>query len=390
MAASQFTIDDDPITPLHAVESLSAPASLSAEAAAAVPNRWIINPLCDFLFCYGGLVWLLLACDFVLRQDPNVGFAIQDLRLRFSVLLAFLFTNTHTMATLFRLYGEPELGKQLPFCRKVLPVLCAVAITGALFISWAPGVLVKINLCWNAFHWASQSYGIALIYCFKRQYKLGKTGRAIIWWAVMSAPILYLVRTLCDPHYLDLKSLWVVPDEKPWIVLPLIVQQVTEMGCAVVFVAFIGLVLHKLIKDRMVFPWPAMFVLATSFVTWVTNGNFNMVLWLFAQPLYHGAQYLALCTSIRLKRQCQAEVVSYEQHLPKLLTQKPILSYFAMLIICGGFVTYAIPEVLHRVAATDVMVVSAICTSILSFQHFIIDMRIWRLRDPKLRELLLS
>jgi hypothetical protein len=376
MTASDLTFKENVLLPLeHQPE------------AAVQKNPWILSPLLDFFFCYGGLCWVIMAAYFVADAiSPSV--QLHEAGVRASLFFVFFLTNTHTMATLVRLYGEPGLAKSLPFCAKGIPILCAILIIAGLYTPGMPAYLVKLNLVWNAFHWAGQSYGMALIYCFKRNCKLNDLERKLMWWAINTAPILYLGKMLCVPDWFDSKNIFVSLDEPSVPMLPMAVLNSCEIFCTAIMVAFFAWLIYRTHKSQSL-PFPAFMLISTSTLAWTASGNFGAMLWLFAQPLLHGSQYIALCASKRLKEYCQDNQLPLSE-APRLIFNRPGLTYFGLLVVLGGFVSYALPSFVHKLTDVDGLLVSSVFTTVLSFQHFFIDMKIWRLRDPKMRDLLLA
>ena len=104
---------------VESIKDLSAAAPVKTKAAAAgdraeANKGWILNPVLDYLFVCGGLMWLLYGVTFLglssTGADPGSVFYSSIL-----YLSAFLITDAHGPATLVRVFESKTTPKKVRY-----------------------------------------------------------------------------------------------------------------------------------------------------------------------------------------------------------------------------------------------------------------------------------
>src|SRR5262249_23760525 len=91
-------------------------------------NGWILNPAIDLIFCCGGIVWLLLGLHYLLVNVIHVPQLEQILPL-IAIAGTHAFGESHTMATLVRIYRSEESRRQYaPYARWAALGCAALAV----------------------------------------------------------------------------------------------------------------------------------------------------------------------------------------------------------------------------------------------------------------------
>ncbi len=354
--------------------------------AAVGPYPWILHPVLDILFCCGGLIWILLLFAYTLGHGSLDNPAGQLFWV--TVLLAnFAFADSHAPATYFRIYTTPELRSRLgkPTIISGLALLC---LTIACFMNTTlAGICYRIWTFWIIQHFIAQSYGVTLLYCIKRQYYLNNTEKKLLWLlyqGILGFAILVTlpahmrvdthINELQVPFYVDLPS-WVLP--------------AASAVLAGLTLTFVGVCIRKYIKEKKIIPFPAAFLIVTSLVFFGTVlGYCNMFVNLLIGAFYHGSQYLVVTAAAYIKQRGLPENVTFHQ-IARQLRTKPLLQWYALMLSIGIIIWVVMPKVLMAYGFGLGLIVAAI-QSTYSFHHFILDAYIWKLRDPKVRNILVA
>jgi hypothetical protein len=144
------------------------------------PFGWILHPTIDMLFCCGGLVWVFFGIHYFLVGPEAQGTEAHVLVV-VGVVITNLLGNSHTSATLVRIYQTRETRNQFSFFTYWVAGACALLAFAGFFVEGMAPIFVKIYVLWVIQHYTSQTYGIALIYCFKRGYYLSAFEKRVFW-----------------------------------------------------------------------------------------------------------------------------------------------------------------------------------------------------------------
>lgn len=373
-----------------------------ARAATPVKNRtsyeWILSPAIDLLFCCGGLLWLIFAIHLCLRaclrdgtvdlSGDNAG-SIQVLIAAGTILLA----NPHSAATLMRLYGERETRKQLWVCSYIGAAGAILVGAACVLSSQALGFFARIYLILIVHHVLAQVRGIALIYCYKRNYVLNAGQKQSLSWLINSIICLAVMRQFTDSAWhqtsfnsLEIPSLQFLPY---WTVtIPAIAAMAS--GGRLILQSF-----RRWQSDGSVVPLPAVFLICTIVVAFSLGREMFGGLWLFVPAFFHGSQYLVVTTAYNLKSHIgslaaddRADPPNFHNISRSLLTTHN-LTYWGSLLVIGMSLFGGIPAVLYSVGVASTISLPAVFIAV-NLHHFLADHSLWRMRDPKVRHLLVA
>ncbi|MCC6953194.1 MAG: hypothetical protein IT290_03670 [Deltaproteobacteria bacterium] len=348
-------------------------------------SPWIIHPVFDFFFVSGGGVLLFLALNALFfgltipngASTPGQRFAL------IAVLLGqHFFADAHNMATYMRIWGSDADRTRFAFYRTWL-----VWITGGLFVSGLVfpdliGTFVYVYLISVFWHYAAQTFGIALIYCFKRGYKLSQFEKETFRWFIRSLTAFVIIRFLTFES-MSPKNWFGVPIPF-WGPLP--TPLYLAAGAAVIISSAIltFIVLKKLVFERRFPPVPAFLLVATICALGFTSGTANALVWFYVPAFFHGSQYLAVCMAYSLK-----ERGIPARDLWKTLPTSLCGTYFATVVVTGAFFYIAIPHVFAQLGF-DYALIAGLVLAAVNFHHFVTDAAIWKLRDPYCRRILVE
>ncbi len=371
--------------PLNAVAPVSIAASTeqSDQQKKTVPYNWILNPTVDLIFCCGGLLWLMYLANLVFGS--HLPMANGPLIL-LTVAGTHILSETHTAATLERLHQSEPTRKALSNFGLIASVVCFLLAVASLVTPGLPAIFAKIYLLWIVQHFMAQSYGIALIYCYKRNYIMNLWEKRIFK-LVIDATIAYgILKQLTFKEWsMDKFIGQTLPFLGP---LPEPIFAVADWTLKIAVVAFVAMIVRKFITERKVFPLPAALITVSAVAIFTLPKSVTTSLWVYVPAFYHGSQYLVVSTSYFLKERGLPENVSTAQ-VGKLLFKPTTLKYFATLFVIGVFIYGGLPGLLQDFGF-DYKIAFATIFCVINFHHFLIDAAIWRLRDPRVRTLLIA
>lgn len=357
-----------------------------AEAAAsdrAYP--WILHPVIDTLFCCGGLLWILVLAEITLGKC-NYSSPVGQMFWYGSILGNLILSNTHAVATYVRIFTSPQLREKVgkPTILSGI-LLLGVAVASLLNVQLAL-VLYKIWTFWIVQHFIAQGYGISLLYCIKGGYFLDRNEKRLLWWVFQSG-LIYIYLLLCTGHEYGSSKFFEL--EVPfWGPLPAWTVSAWQSVVLCLLAAFVLCCVNKYLKEKKVIPFPAALTILSTVVIFGSMVSTNKFLTMIVPAFYHGSQYLVISASSLIKERGLPQGVTYHQIASQICT-RPVVLWFAGLVAAGFTIWVFVPSLLMKLGFGYGLILVSIQASY-SFHHFILDAYIWRLRDPKLRKLLVA
>jgi hypothetical protein len=371
------------------------PAKPAAAVVSDTANQWIVNPTFDTLFVFGGLLWLIFAIQiFCFHYDnpdtkaPGMAGAIAYALSVTFFIGNYLFADSHTIATYMRIYSTEENRQRFKLYAYYLPWCSALLFSLCLLYPQAAGLCVYIHMMWVFQHYVGQTFGISLIYCYKRGYFFKKHETEIYRWFMHSLSFFCISRILCYREFSPLNFFGI---RLPFFAVPTIVNDVAKVCFIGMAIAFVAVVVGKYVRDKQLIPVPTLCLIVTMLAIGASTGTANSVIWLYGPPFFHGSQYLAVSLGFYLKEKglSDGRIKEVGQHLLKEFVSPAGLRYWAMVISAGIALYVGIPHVLQAYGFELVMV-ATIIQACVNFHHFVTDAAVWRLRDPISRKVLLA
>ncbi len=249
MVSSTFPLDgqSEPVKP-------AAPAAVATD----VGSRWVVNPAFDTLFVFGGALWLLFAvqifCFHFDNPDPKAPGMAGQMAYALSVIFYignYLFADSHTIATYMRIYSTAENRQRFKLYAYYLPWCSAVLFALCLGFPQAAGLCVYIHMMWVFQHYVGQTFGISLIYCYKRKYFFKNYERETYRWFMHSLSFFIITRILCYREFSPLNFFGI---RLPFFAVPGIVNDVAKVIFVAMSIAFVSVVVIKYIRDKQLDP----------------------------------------------------------------------------------------------------------------------------------------
>jgi len=353
--------------------AFSAPSEPPAPSKKEAPYPWILHPAIDLFFCCGGLFWLLMIATFVIGIKVDVGTA-----LILNIVGNVLFIGPHQPATLFRVYESERTRKSVGVLVTAWGAFVIAFSAAALYSNLILGFFLLITLSWGLQHVLAQVYGIVLIYCYKRQYIMNTHEKRSLFLLTQAALLFFVVRFFSYTHAykgFQLPNIGRFPD---WVLF----------GAGLAFQAaalyFVFMVVRKWVKERKLFPLPALLTLLTGILP--TLIFTSPIVAIFIQSFFHSAQYNVVTASYFLKEKGLPEGVPYSKIATQLLSRRA-LKYFGFLFLLGLLLSVCLPVAFVLAGFTTAGLV-ANCA--INMHHYFTDAAIWRMKDPVVRKLLVS
>jgi tetratricopeptide (TPR) repeat protein len=357
-----------------AEESIVAPQPEPPEAAPASSSPWIYRPWLDLLVGCGAWSAPLLAVALLMTPAHTHAWAMAF------YLLAIVFNYPHFMATIYRAYHTRADFEKYKFV--TLHVTLLLVLTGIVmhasprFFPW----LFTLYICWSPWHYSGQNYGLLMMFARRSGAEITAGERRWLRSAFVASYLMLLASFetggSADPLILSLGL-------PPKFTFPLRLA----FGVAFMVCTFFGF--RRLIRAMGARALVAPLTLAfTQFLWFVlpTLLELNSVSQV-PQTRYssgilavlHSAQYIWI-TSYYQRREARA-AGQKNWH---------IAAYFATLLAGGIALFIPGPWLVSYLFHYDFTTSFLIFVSLVNIHHFILDAKLWKLRDKRVAELLVD
>ncbi|HEU0105787.1 MAG TPA: hypothetical protein VFT38_06415 [Vicinamibacteria bacterium] len=329
---------------------------------AAVPRkplqlgRAFVHPAFDLMVIGGGLSLCALA------WMKLTGSRVPSLEA--VALLAFLVNSPHFAASTVRLYTKPNAFRDLPFVTKVLPLAMLVVLGVGLALPDSFGTqLVALYFTWSPYHYAAQTYGLALMYSYRSGIQLSDGDKKLIRVACL-LPFLFA--------FLDTRGVLL---GGPTVAHALaFLLSVLRPACLVVpMLLFLAGALGR--GPRL--PVISILTIVANAFWWTTLRYMDAFVW---ATIFHGLQYLAIVIIFHVRERREREPAAAPAVMGRWL--RPAAEFYAVCVVVGYVLFQAWPHasVLAHLRFSQSLL---IMVAIINIHHFIVDAYIWRLRrDP--------
>lgn len=345
------------------------------------PLRWIINPLLDYLFVAGGLFWILWGLTFA-GMDPNKTDPSNTI---FAAVLywgSLLITDVHGPATLGRVYTSKTTPKK---------VRTVVTVAGILLISLGIPCLTnmsliqaftKVTLLWAVQHYTAQTYGVVMIYCLKNNFALDSIEKLVIQNLLRAQLLFVWVRAFTLTQFGGINFLGIqVPF---WGPLPMGFMLFTEFFLVLMCMIFVITFTIRLITSKELLPLPAILSIVTVIaITMLARDNSN---YMIGVTFYHSSQYLAITYSYYLREKALEKSADAASGWHLIFARNSIIYYLSLLAL-GYCISNTLPNGLFQINSQFPMALATVYC-VFNCHHFFTDALVWRIRDPKIRQIL--
>lgn len=346
-----------------------------------VSSRWILNPILDILFCCGGLVWILYFAQDILLASINP--QLTESTALLAIAGSHLFGEAHICATLFRIYGSREMRNNFKLCTIWQPLVGLLLCIAGLFFPPVTAAMLKVYLLWVFQHFTGQAYGLILLYCFKHNYQIGNYEKKLLSFLLNCTAAVAITRQLALDDWAIINYLGL--DLPNWGRLPLPIYQLSVILLQAAVCLFIIQICKRAFLERSCFPLPSLLILFTVVLTFTANVDVSSKLWLYLPAFFHASQYLAITATQYFKEQNFTGANSSSSW--KLLIGPAGLQRYSHLLLSAVALYVGIPTILSFCGFSKELAFASIFC-VVNLHHFMTDMVIWKMRNPRTRKAL--
>ena len=345
-------------------------------------HPWILNPALDYLFCCGGMMWLLAGVEALgVRPDGHTHASI--------ILAGILFWGTlligeaHGQATLVRVFKSRTTPKSV----RVIVImwgliLLAAAVYGMQHVAFAQ-ILAKITLIWVIQHYVAQTFCIILIYCIKRNFSLNKLERGLLQWQLRALMFFVILRMFTVPAF-GYMAKFIGLEVPFWGPLPFWPMYLALVAFSFLTIALVATLVWRYIQTKEIFPLPAaMTMISVAALTMSQRDAF----FLLGLTFYHSSQYLAVTYSYFVKERAKEAGRALKGSLTGEFFKAYSLGYIFILAFVGFLLTTGVPQGLIKNGISEPVCLTVIWAC-LNLHHYFTDALVWRIRDKEVRQLL--
>lgn len=348
--------------------SALAPPVVPAVAPAATPavrptGRYLLGAWADFAvlgpgFTLGGSALLAaLAAAGHLAVASTIAFA-----------LTLMFVGPHYAATYRRAFASAAILRAHPVVTVVAPLgLLAWAVAAVRWPHTAGLAFFATYVAWAGYHYSGQSLGLAMLYPLRQGARLQPREKRLVAfplylsWLISLLGLLRVGVAARNPAYELTRAALASSPLPSWV-----------LGAGALAIAgslsSVGLLAARRRRAGTPLPRQVWAVVATQLL-WFGIGLWNPFFNVVLVPVFHGAQYLAITSWHQTRGRSPAFFALY------------LLTVLVLgLLINPGFAA------LGRAWGGEGPVVAAAVVAFLNLHHFLMDGRIWRLRERKVAE----
>lgn len=360
-----------------------------AEEVSHDPYPWIIGPTIDLLFCCGGFLCLLLvviAASGIARESDMQNSWLGIGLLYLNIIGQFVISASHQPATLWRVYVSKRTRDTIgPYVTASGVLFLVLGIYG-LFNPVFTGYMVRLTLAWSIQHTLAQAYGVSLIYCLKRKYQLTKQERDVYYWMFQTGLAYLVIRMFTYTNFLQ-GDLYGLP-------LP-IIGPLPEWICTSALglfqlnaIVFLAMVVRKWRRDGLLMPFPAAATAVMAFITLSLTYVLPAAFVIFIPTFYHATQYVCVTLAYYLKERGLPPDLPPSK-ISKMLKTEVTVTYIVIIAATGALLYIGLPRLLYEIGLNKTI---ALCVvyCVFNLHHYLTDAAIWKIRDPKVRQLLVS
>ncbi|HVV49186.1 MAG TPA: hypothetical protein VHO06_05985 [Polyangia bacterium] len=348
---------------------MSADAPVAQSVAAARFNRFILGPVADAVF-FGPGATLLVGGLLVLL--PHLGAAAVGVAENLTIALSLLLVGPHYAATYRRAYTSRDVIRDHPWVTLAAPPILVAAALAAVRHPTSVGLAYfGLYVGWSGFHYSRQSLGIAMLYPLRQGARLDAREKRLLAlplytsWILSLLGLFRLSGTARNPAYELVRRAYAGAPLPDWAMLA---------GLGALAVSALGVVaVARARRARGVpLPWPTYAVLSAQ-IAWFTIALYHPLFNLTLVPMFHGLQYLAL-TSWHAARE------------PGAGSPWRFVRYALVVLGLGFVIRPLLFEAFGSPDAARALIVTAAVASFVNLHHFLLDGRIWRLRERRVAQ----
>jgi len=289
----------------------------------------------------------------------------------------------HYAATYRRAFASREILRAHPFVTMVAPVALALAALAA--VRWPATVgtaYVAAYVVWSGYHYSGQSLGLALLFPLRQGARLAPADKRLVAVPLYASWVLSLIGLFRldvvarNPAYELTRQAALRIGARLGLGVSIGAAALAVLAGVVVVGSAVSLAILARRRRAAGQPLPASVVLVVATqLCWFGAGLASPLLNTMLVPVFHGAQYLAITTWHQTRGRGAAAVAAYAVFVIALgLVVHPGILIAGRSLLAAGTASASLPMII------------AVVLSFVNLHHFLMDGRIWRLRERRVAE----
>jgi len=318
-----------------------------------------VHPIVDYALVGGAITIPIFAALYLFPGLTPTDGAI--------TLRSFLLINAvHFAASTVRLYTKPGATNDFPFLAWGFPVICLAAVGLGLWSPWIGRTLTALYFTWSPYHYAAQTYGLAVMYAMRSGARLDQRDKWQMWWVCL-LPFIFAFVTSGQGGLS-----WFV--SRPWLTsapgVSLIYRSAVALITAAVFLLPLSLFwqLHRLRRRNV--PLISLLLQITNGVWWLGTSYLNAWWW---TAMFHSIQYLIIAVSQYVREQLSRTEVRSTRRSPMFHAG----TFYGMSFVVAVVLFFLAP-LIYVPFGFDATAAFVMMTIVINLHHFIVDGFVWR------------
>jgi hypothetical protein len=296
-----------------------------------------------------------------------------------ATVLSLLVLGPHYAATYRRAYSSADIVRAHPVVTLAAPVaLAAGAVAAAASPAGFGPFYFLVYVLWAGYHYSGQSLGLAMLFPLRQGVRLDAREKRLLSLPLYASWLLSVLG-LFIPHapvrneaYDIVKQRFMAAPLPGWV-MP------AAIGTALASLLGVAVVARE--RRRRGQPLPAAtYGIIAAQVIWFAGGLWSPFFNIVLVPVFHSLQYLAL--------------TSWHHMRPASVGAAPLrrfAAYLSALLMLGLAINPGLPRLALWLAGTPatpaaaLAAVAAVITA-LNLHHFLLDGRIWRMRERRVAQ----
>jgi tetratricopeptide (TPR) repeat protein len=334
----------------------------------------VTGPWIDLLVgCGGWSIPLLLLSYAVVDRDVPRWSAV-------FYALALVCNYPHYMATIHRAYGREDRGRHRLYTHYLTAALVAVGVAAHARFALVPW-LFTTYVMWSPWHYTGQNFGLSMMFLRRAGLDVSSAERRGLRAAYIASYVMLLAAFNQGPSHDPLILS---------LALGTGAARAIEIATAVVFLiagAWALLPLARRMPGRSfaapltLYSTQALWFVAPIVLAWMSALEVPQTRYSSGMlALMHSAQYLWI-TRYFARRDAESRAQAGEWSAR---------SYWATLVLGGAALFVPIPWIASYTWHADFTISVFIVASVVNIHHFMIDGVVWKLRNPRVKQLLVA
>jgi len=352
---------------------------VSSSAAITGQPRGIFSPAVDLLVLGGVSMLCFAICQAIDLVTPML--KVNNLGIQIIFYLSLVINQPHYSATYYRVYRSWSETKRYAVVALWLPILLSGIAVACFFSSDLAGWFCKAYFLTVSYHYAGQTYGIALIFAHKAGLTVNRFLKVCFGLPIYSSAAVYLIG-----DEVITKRQYFLDVHLPMFHFPLWMY-LTALFFLVIGVGVYVAMSFMLASQNKKIPLIVHIVVLTQLI-WFTVGM-RLELFTLLVPLFHCLQYLLITTYFRFQELVRSGQMPSMSGLA-FFKSGYFWKYYVMLVVFGLVFFNGIPQLLTFLKVSKGEFAYAIIYSFINLHHFLLDGEIWKLRKPDVGKALLT